>query len=193
MSSSCWVSCQISRLISSGCNIFKLYCRKGKGLYFCLKPQHVEIKYLLTVRLWWDCVVPLFAASFTEKMTQSASMSTVSDRNALGEDAGFVWNGSQRWDGIELRGAHGGENAMERGNPLQGPARRSLEGLRRAPGLKSRLDISSGDSEGRKWRLFPNLQLGIQLLELWLSPELFRTEPVAQRNPNSTRKKAFKC
>lgn len=133
MSSSCWVSCQISRLISSGCNIFKLYCRKGRGLYFCLKPQRVEIKYLLTVRLWWDCVVPLFAASFTEKMTQSASLNTVSDRNALGEDAGFVWNGSQRWDGIGLRGAHGGENVMERGNPLQGPAWRSLERVRRTP------------------------------------------------------------
>lgn len=41
------------------------------------------------------------------------------DRGALGEDAGFVWNGSQKWDGVELRGAHGGEDVMEGGNPLK--------------------------------------------------------------------------
>lgn len=28
-------------------------------------------------------------------------------------DAGFVWNDSPRWDGVELRGARGGEDVLE--------------------------------------------------------------------------------
>lgn len=73
------------------------------------------------------------------------------------------------------------------------PAWRSLKGVRRAPALKSRLEIYSegldGTENGRKLVGVETSSLGFSSLSCGFLLSCSGLEPVAQRNPNGTRKK----